>query len=144
MGASFISTMHTSSNLIEAAKRHSIPLLCGVSSERDFKTAISSEVDAIKLYPSRAVPPQKLLQYISDLSQGQYRIPPIIAAGSITTADFVPYILAGADTFIVGFDLSTSSIQFILDELKKFNECLELARKTKSKKFTKVPIGNLS
>lgn len=108
-------------------------------------TAISSEVAAIKIYPSRSVPPQKLLQYINDISQEQYRIPPIIAAGSVTTADFEPYILAGADSFIVGFDLSTSSIEFILAELKKFNECLELARKTTGNTFRNVPtIGNLS
>jgi 2-keto-3-deoxy-6-phosphogluconate aldolase len=122
--------MHTSSQLIRAAKHFSIPLLCGVSSERDFQTAISSKVDAIKVYPSRSVPPQTLLKYINEVSQQPYRIPPIIVAGSVTTADFIPYILAGADNFIIGFDLSTASVEYILSELKKLNDCLELARKT--------------
>ena len=126
--------MHTSRSLITKAKNVGIPILSGVSSFDDMNSAISFGCNALKVYPSRLIKPNRLHQYIKKLAID--RTIPIFVSGSVSTADFEPYLLAGATGFMIGFDLNSLPVEVIISELKRLNGCLKDAkRNVKAKKL---------
>jgi len=118
--------MHTAANLISVANQLSVPILCGVSSEKDVMLALQSGADALKFYPSSSVSPEEL-KYIANKFSFNASLP-VFVAGSVKANTFKAYLDAGATHFAIGFDLKISSADSIMKKLETLDTYLAEAK----------------
>lgn len=131
-GATFISTMFNAEAMLVEAQRCELPVLCGVSTYQDARTALDMGADALKFYPSTNISPAQLSSTVHMLiSDGDYTFQnteslPTVAdnfidvyvAGSVKDADFAEYMKAGANGFALGFDCQQLPPKQIRQRLK--------------------------
>jgi 2-keto-3-deoxy-6-phosphogluconate aldolase len=130
---SFVSTMFTAVPLIQAAQGCGLPIMCGVTTFDDAARALSSSANALKFYPSRAIPPSTLSHILRTLRDrwGEERVDktPIIVSGGVKEEQMMEYMMSGACGFAIGIDLCQfPSQKLVMEKLSIYEEAWKRAR----------------
>lgn len=133
--------MHYSKRLVSIAKDYNLPILCGVSSAKDFYDAIIDGVHALKCFPATLIRPQDLIEILREVKQFQSDnrrtsdyLPPIYVAGSVASGDYYHYLKAGASSFAIGCDLQKDgmNVQYAATMSERYLHILQELNESKS------------
>jgi 2-keto-3-deoxy-6-phosphogluconate aldolase len=131
--------MYNSRQLIEVAKQHQMPILCGVLTLEDALHALSLDADALKFFPATSLNPNALQDILRELrGQGLIRSedpssPRIYVAGGVQKSDFGPYLGSGATGFAIGLDCRKVTPSQMRVQLKELRDAYSTAYKSTTK-----------
>jgi 2-keto-3-deoxy-6-phosphogluconate aldolase len=128
--------MYNSRHLIEAAKQHQMPILCGVLTLEDALHALRLDADALKFFPATNLSPNTLQGILNEL-RGEGLIksddsnnPRIYVAGGVQKSEFGPYLSSGATGFAIGLDCRKVTPSQMRVQLKELRNAYSTANKS--------------
>jgi 2-dehydro-3-deoxyphosphogalactonate aldolase len=97
-GGRLIVMPHSDATVIRASKREGLACIPGVATPTEAFLALDEGVDALKLFPAEALPPDVVRAWRAVIPK-EVRLLPV---GGITPETLEPYMAAGADGFGLG------------------------------------------